>query len=99
MLKVTLITPKRPLLEPSSLLSSKRQKKFVVLLITWYNSEKRALFVLQGVLLPLCGEMMSFISYLQNWLIDTKIEQVDTQDCSELAYELVMQHQWPILSS
>ncbi|KAL7184797.1 hypothetical protein ACSBR2_026855 [Camellia fascicularis] len=125
MLKVTLITPKRPLLEPSSLLSSKRQKKFVVLLITWYNSEKRALFVLQGVLLPLCGEMMSFISYLQNWLIDTseshtsffsslcwcvvviftelfcvaEIEQVDTQDCSELAYELVMQHQWPILSS
>ncbi|KAF5941958.1 hypothetical protein HYC85_019600 [Camellia sinensis] len=35
------------------------------------SNDPTVLFVLQGMLLPLCREMMSFISYLQNWLIDT----------------------------
>ncbi|KAK7842813.1 hypothetical protein CFP56_013363 [Quercus suber] len=42
--------------------------------------------------------MMSFTSYLQNWLIDTKIEQVDTQYYCRLVFELVILFQWPILS-
>ncbi|CAF2087974.1 unnamed protein product, partial [Brassica napus] len=31
-------------------------------------------------------------------LIDTKIELVDAQECSALAYKLVMLHQWPVSS-
>ena len=92
----------------------------VIFILSWIYF--RVLLLLRGVPLPLLGEMMSFISYLQNWLTDTseshtscfsslcryccniwwtflcaEIEQVDTQDCSELEYELVMWHHWPIL--
>lgn len=52
----------------------------------------------QDVLLLLFGEMMLFISYSQSWPIAIKIEPVDTQDCCELGYELVMLHRWHTLS-
>lgn len=36
--------------------------------------------------------------YIGQMLCVTEIEQVDTQECCGLAYELVMLRQWPILS-
>lgn len=47
--------------------------------------------------------LLFFFCYSLLWHIDpilcvTEIEQVDILDCFELAYELVMLHQWPILS-
>ena len=38
--------------------------------------------MLLGVLQPLCEEMMSFTSYLQNWLIDTS----ESQTCYFFSY-------------
>ncbi|XP_047070433.1 uncharacterized protein LOC124678617 [Lolium rigidum] len=52
----------------------------------------------QDLLLLLFGEMMVSVRYLQSWPTATKIELVDVQDCYELAYGLVMPHQWHTLS-
>lgn len=52
----------------------------------------------QDVLLLLFVEMMLSISYSRSWPTAIRIELVDTQDCCELGYELVMLHQWHTLS-